>query len=281
MQSLSSRIALLLIVHANLCMGQQFGRNYCQLAQDLGGGLAARTEVAEPEVLRMLEDSAGVPQNLFRLWPSTDPALKDNAGAQVCNGEPFVFYDPRYFGTIAAEARNWAKYFLFAHEVGHHQSQHFTGVQKSNYVKHLEADRWAGWALSQLGITSPQLMLAVDTISPNDNTIGEHAGRCERRKFALQGYSWSARSRRQREWVLCGACLAVPNEPGVYMMRSAIRGTAVSPQIAIGCVSGAPPSDRPMSFEKDLSGLCLERSLAEGELLTWNNVGLCSSASLR
>ena len=157
------------------------------------GALGTRSNITAPQVVRDLENYSGLPPNFFTIWPSRDARVQNNAAAQACFGQAYIFYDDRFFAQTPGQGtKDWIKYFIFAHEVGHHQLNHFAGSPKPRVQKELEADEWAGFALGRMGADLTDLTAAVDFIQPSEQPLGEYPGRCQRREAVMKGYNRAA-----------------------------------------------------------------------------------------
>ncbi len=78
----------------------------------------------------------------------------DNALATFDGGERYILYNTAYIERIkASEGSDWAAFFVFAHEIGHHLNNHrfdLTDNQKQK-EQELQADVFAGGMLYRLG----------------------------------------------------------------------------------------------------------------------------------
>jgi TPR repeat protein len=199
----ASTVALALTIFSAASVAAQATYDLCPLIPASGGALAAqragslasRSNAKPLQVIRDLEEYTGLPPNSFSLWPTNDVRVRNNAAAQACQGQRFIFYDESYFMSMGAgrSGVDWTKYFAFAHEVGHHQLNHFDGPPKPRRQKELEADEHAGFLLARMKIPSSDLIMAVDTLEPSRQPPGEYPGQCERREAAIKGYNLAAR----------------------------------------------------------------------------------------
>ena len=255
----------------------------CRFATPRPGPIAAARESA-PQVLLDLQNNEGLASssNLFGLWPVTGSRVAQNAFAANCPeiGLEGIFYDPNYFATLTTpgSSRDWFKYFVFAHELGHIQNHHLSGLNsaKPGPVKELEADESAGFALAMMRAPIAAILAAVDKINPADIDIGDHPARCKRRASAIQGYNRAARILETPEFAACGQCVRAGAGAGMYVRaREIANGGAILAAAVQKCGSGPAPGDRPLNFETDLAGFCAYGSLPADTVLTWENVGFC------
>lgn len=189
-----------------------------QVRQDQYSGLGnrqalgVRGEIHAPQVVRDLEEYAGLAPDTYNLFPTRDPRVVSNAIAQKCGNERYIFYDDRYFSSIPGSGgrRNWTAYFIFAHETGHHQLEHFGTRRSARLRMELEADEYAGFALGRMRVPMESLMAAIDFVQPTSQGSTEYPGRCERRRAALEGFNRAAKQMEFATWQFQG-CAPVPS----------------------------------------------------------------------
>jgi hypothetical protein len=247
------------------------------LGARVGTALGFRPAARPPQVVQDLEDYTGLPPNFYVLWPTQDARVRENAASQFCEGQPYIFYDDAFFGSIPASegGKDWTKYFIFAHETGHHQLNHFAGPAKERRQKELEADEWAGYALERMNIPISALILAVDYIQPSYQDTDKYPGRCKRRQAALDGFNRAARQTGSKVWLYC-ECWVVPLEKALYARQHINAQAPVTNDRVLACGNAIDATDHPTAFDRDIAGFCAEKALDVGEMLTWNNVGVCA-----
>ena len=120
-----------------------------------------------------------------------------NAVALQMSGIRYIFYDPVFINNIS-RGEFWIKFFVLAHEVGHHINGHVVdidafGTKKISLyerrLQELESDRFAGFVLSKLGASLNQTIAAVSQGSNSDDTYSTHPNRDKRVLAAKQGFN--------------------------------------------------------------------------------------------
>lgn len=167
-----------------------------------GNGNSARAFRSAPTVDQALRDildyagldpGNGTPPN-FVAVASTDPAIAGNAVALVCpDRQRYVFYDPKFLGQLGSvNGKDWPKYFVLAHEVGHHLLNHSMDGRGDVKALELAADSYAGFLLTRMGASIDELLRGVDQIVSTSETA-DHPGRCSRRVAVIEAYNRGAR----------------------------------------------------------------------------------------
>ena len=120
-----------------------------------------------------------------------------NAVALQMSGIRYIFYDPVFINNIS-RGEFWIKFFVLAHEVGHHINGHVVDVDAfgtkkislyERRLQELESDRFAGFVLSKLGASLNQTIAAVSQGSNSDDTYSTHPNRDKRVLAAKQGFN--------------------------------------------------------------------------------------------
>ena len=81
------------------------------------------------------------------------------AFAAIKNGQRYIVYDQDRFNWQEGRP-NWFEAGIMAHEIGHHLGGHTAIRTDDNWARELEADRFAGFALSRLGASLGNTLLA-------------------------------------------------------------------------------------------------------------------------
>lgn len=133
-----------------------------------------------------------------------------NAVAFKCGDRRIIAYDEDYLDGINEEANtDWAAMTVLAHEVGHHLQDH--QLQGSKPVTELEADRFAGWVLFQIGASLEQAQIAYHTVDQQGSST--HPPRAERLEAVEEGWrraknnkdllvDYENRDRIYKEWLV-------------------------------------------------------------------------------
>jgi formylglycine-generating enzyme required for sulfatase activity len=108
----------------------------------------------------------------------------NNAAAAARNGKPYILYS-KYFVELTQLKPNgdWKIMGIFAHEIGHHLLFHTMAEASSRPDLELEADKWAGSTLFQLGATLEQALSCFESVSMKASLT--HPAR-DARKQAMQ-----------------------------------------------------------------------------------------------
>jgi hypothetical protein len=201
--------------------------------------------------------------------------IKDNAIASVCpDGQRYIFYDPDFIGNLrAVGGKDWPKYFVFAHEVGHHLRNHPLGARGDRRRHELDADAFAGFILARMGASLEEILAGVDSIASEIDTI-THPGRCRRRAAATDAYNLAAEQmgRPVAPVMRCGGGVVLR---GLYLIRPVGAGVAITEAMVRLAGSETGGLDRPTVFSEHVTGLCAAEALPAGELLSWQNLALC------
>jgi tetratricopeptide (TPR) repeat protein len=121
----------------------------------------------------------------------------NNAVALQISGIRYIFYDPDFIKNLS-KGELWIKFFVLAHEVGHHVNGHVVDINsfRANNIslsqrrlQELEADRFAGFILSKLGASLKKTIAAVNRGSNSDDTYSTHPNRNKRVLATTQGFN--------------------------------------------------------------------------------------------
>jgi hypothetical protein len=156
------------------------------------GGLDPQEIINDVLAQSGVRQGNGIPPQIqaIAVSPLNFPEIRGNAEAKFCpDTHEYVFYDPDYMDRLSAgSGKPWAVYFLFAHEVGHHQSAATTNNSGDLPQLELSADHYAAFTLARMGATLSELIRAVDMIA-DENDGHEHPGRLKREAAVREGYS--------------------------------------------------------------------------------------------
>ena len=112
-----------------------------------------------------------------------------NAEALILEGKRYIHYNPLYLNKIQKDSKTyWAMIYVLAHEVGHHINFHTldsVNMDKRS-IEELEADKFAGCALKNMGATMDDLEKAALALSENGDKV--HPPRSARLTSAVRGY---------------------------------------------------------------------------------------------
>ncbi|GAB3177287.1 hypothetical protein [Telluribacter humicola] len=138
---------------------------------------------AERVVERILQ-----PVGLTRNFVVVECPESDNCFATVVDGKRFIIYDGKFMKQIESITNtDWSAISIVAHEIGHHLQGHTIDGMGSRPSKELEADRFSGFVLHQLGASLDESLIAIRTLSGHENT-DTHPGRQVRVDAIRQGW---------------------------------------------------------------------------------------------
>ena len=161
---------------------------------------ASQVRPPSPEAVRALGwivDTIGILPNFEVL--EGDFTDKVGAFAVIKGGKRYVVYDSAEFHWRAG-APNWVETGIMAHEIGHHVGGHTAPTDHPRQAEELEADRFAGFALSRLGATLDQALLW--TAGLNENDTPTHPPRARRAVAVTEGWE-HGEAMKAREHGLC------------------------------------------------------------------------------
>ncbi|MEH6715642.1 hypothetical protein [Parasphingorhabdus flavimaris] len=109
-----------------------------------------RAEIA----MNLITDAVGI-ERTIKLYSAHITKTRIAGFATTLNGTRYIVYD-RAKVPWPETITPWTSVFLMAHEVGHHVAVHNFRKDIQKIRLELEADRFAGFALSRLGATEAQ-----------------------------------------------------------------------------------------------------------------------------
>ncbi|MBO0938991.1 M48 family metalloprotease [Fibrella sp. HMF5335] len=105
------------------------------------------------------------PIGLMRNFKVMECANTQNCFAAVQNGQRYIIYDAAFMQQLEdATETDWTATSVMAHEIGHHLQGHTLTTGGSTHQKELEADRFSGFVLHQLGATLDESLVAIRAI---------------------------------------------------------------------------------------------------------------------
>jgi ABC-type uncharacterized transport system substrate-binding protein len=110
------------------------------------------------------------------------------AAASIKNKERFITYKRGLATDLTAETGSrWSPYCVFAHEIAHHILGHTIRETASRKTYELEADKWAGSVLAQLGVPLEESKAALRAVSTSTGDE-RHPGLQDRIRSLEQGW---------------------------------------------------------------------------------------------
>jgi hypothetical protein len=117
----------------------------------------------------------------------------ENCFATVVDGKRFIIYDGQFMKQVESLTNtDWSAISIVAHEIGHHLQGHTIDGMGSRPEKELEADRFSGFVLHQLGASLHESLIAIRALSSVENT-DSHPGRGIRVEAISRGWNEAER----------------------------------------------------------------------------------------
>ncbi len=93
------------------------------------------------------------------------------AVAYIKGGKRYIAYNPEFIERLRDKTKtDWAAVSVLAHEIGHHLQGH-TLKHKGNAGDELQADKFSGFILHQMGATLPETKAALLMLGDNLDTL--------------------------------------------------------------------------------------------------------------
>ncbi|GAB2800127.1 hypothetical protein GCM10027275_52680 [Rhabdobacter roseus] len=180
----------------------------------------------------------------------------DNCFATVVEGKRFIIYDSKFMKQIESITKtDWSAISIVAHEIGHHLQGHTIDGMGSRPQKELEADRFSGFVLHQLGASLDESLIAIRTLADHEST-DTHPGRPVRVEAIRKG--WDEAERMYPRW----------NKNGQPPVATASAGT---PR-AVYQRPSSSSSNRAVEIETDVTVYAKPKGCASGDCL--NGLGI-------
>ncbi len=159
---------------------------------------------AERVVERILQ-----PVGLTRNFVVVECPNTENCFATVVDGKRFIIYDGQFMKQVESLTNtDWSATSIVAHEIGHHLQGHTIDGLGSRPSKELEADRFSGFVLHQLGASLDESLIAIRTLSSVEST-DSHPGLGVRVEAISRG--WNEAEKMYPLWNKTPASLVNPN----------------------------------------------------------------------
>lgn len=90
--------------------------------------------------------------------------------AYIKKGKRYVAYNPRFMLRVKDRTQtDWGAISVLAHEIGHHLAGHTLIRKRRNLNEELEADKFSGFVLHQMGATLEQAKSVINLVEMNSN----------------------------------------------------------------------------------------------------------------
>ncbi|WP_227699129.1 M48 family metalloprotease [Spirosoma radiotolerans] len=194
---------------------------------------------AEKVVDRILK-----PIGLIRNFKVIECSNTDNCFATVLKGQRFIVYDGAFMQQIEEETEtDWSAISIMAHEIGHHLQGHTIDGRGGQPIKEIEADKFSGFVLHQLGASLDEATVAVRALG-DEHATSTHPAKPARveaiRKGWLEAESMYPKSRTAIKTPVAMAPKAITptNTPAVAARPVIAPKAPVGSSSRVGCVSG-------------------------------------------
>ncbi len=196
------------------------------------------------------------PIGLMRNFKIIECTNTENCFATVMKGQRFIVYDAAFMQSIEEETEtDWSAISIMAHEIGHHLQGHTIDGTGGQPQKELEADKFSGFVLHQMGASLDESMVAVRALGDEHATTTHPAkpARLEAvRKGWLEAEAMYPKSGMTNRPALASAprpvtspvaaapspVVVVPRPAAIAPSRVAATGRATVGRATVGCVSG-------------------------------------------
>ncbi len=192
---------------------------------------------AEKVVDRILK-----PIGLMRNFKVIECSNTDNCFATVLKGQRFIVYDGAFMAQIEEETEtDWSAISIMAHEIGHHLQGHTIDGRGGQPQKEIEADKFSGFVLHQLGASLDESLVAVRALG-DEHATSTHPAKPARLEAIRKGWL-EAEAMYPKSRTPIKAPIAIAPKP-VVMTNNAV--TAARPVVmpkapvraSVGCLSG-------------------------------------------
>lgn len=189
------------------------------------------------------------PIGLMRNFKIIECSNTDNCFATVLKGQRFIVYDAAFMQGIEEETEtDWSAISIMAHEIGHHLQGHTIDGRGGQPQKEIEADRFSGFVLHQLGASLDESVVAVEALG-DERATPTHPAKPARidaiRKGWLEAEAMYPKSRAGNKPAV--AIAPRPAASPVLASRPVAARPVVAPpapgrmpagRATVGCVSG-------------------------------------------
>ena len=189
------------------------------------------------------------PIGLMRNFKVIECSNTDNCFATVLKGQRFIVYDGAFMQKIEEETEtDWSAISIMAHEIGHHLQGHTIDGQGGQPIKEIEADKFSGFVLHQLGASLDESLVAVRALG-NERATSTHPAKPIRIEAIRKGW-FEAEAMYPKSRTTAKPAVAMTPKPVSTVVSSRRPETAVMPLPAVaksptmsrvgtvGCVSG-------------------------------------------
>ena len=188
------------------------------------------------------------PIGLMRNFKVIECSNTDNCFATVLKGQRFLVYDGAFMQKIVEETEtDWSAISIMAHEIGHHLQGHTIDGRGGQPIKEIEADKFSGFVLHQLGASLDESLVAVRALG-DERATATHPAKPVRIDAIRKGWSEAEamypKSRTAGKPAVATAPRPISSGAGDRIQTTVMRPPVVlkapaAPKAGmVGCVSG-------------------------------------------
>ncbi|QDK77241.1 M48 family metalloprotease [Spirosoma sp. KCTC 42546] len=216
------------------------------------GGKAAPDVICSPTTpsnghAERVVDRILKPIGLLRNFKVIECANTSNCFATVLKGQRFIVYDGAFMAQIEEETEtDWSAISIMAHEIGHHLQGHTIDGRGGQPIKEIEADKFSGFVLHQLGASLEDATVAVKALG-DEHATSTHPAKPARIEAIRKGWlEAEAMYPKSRTAVKTPTAMA-PKPMSTNTSLAASSRPVVAPaapvrragnRVTVGCVSG-------------------------------------------
>jgi hypothetical protein len=185
------------------------------------------------------------PIGLMRNFKIIECTNTENCFATVMKGQRFIVYDAAFMQSIEEETEtDWSAISIMAHEIGHHLQGHTIDGTGGQPQKELEADKFSGFVLHQMGASLDESLVAVRALG-DEHATSTHPAKPARLESVRKGWLEAeamypkTRSATKPALTLAPRPATAPVTSGSLPTSTPSRPVATtSTRATVGCVSG-------------------------------------------
>ena len=197
---------------------------------------------AEKVVDRILK-----PIGLMRNFKVIECSNTDNCFATVLKGQRFIVYDGAFMQQIEEETEtDWSAISIMAHEIGHHLQGHTIDGRGGQPIKEIEADKFSGFVLHQLGASLDEATVAVRALG-DEHATSTHPAKPARLEAIRKGWLEAEAMYPKSRTSIKTPVAMVPKPIATNSNPAATARSVIAPKASVratvgptrlGCVSG-------------------------------------------
>jgi hypothetical protein len=212
-----------------------FGYEKLKRPQEICNFLRFTSNQHAEEVVDNILKQVGLARNFVVVeCPNTE-----NCFATVVEGQRYIVYDGAFMKRVENLTQtDWSAISIVAHEIGHHLQGHTIDGRGSRPQKELEADRFSGFVLHQLGASLDESLVAIQALGDEKPSFSHpaKAARVEAIKQAWQDAEAMYPKWNKGQPVANSPQKAPRNTPQIPASKPA--ATPQNDDNSVGCVAG-------------------------------------------